>query len=207
MTKNVLLLASGHSSKLYNELDLSQFTVVAINNAHLLADKEMEYWVRPWDYQGNPYTGSATTIGTRIYAPILNLYGGHDACGYAITLAAAYWALRTLKPDNIMFLGADMNYQPNTQGHTHFFGVGFDVQTTGQPDPMKMTEPRKRQGWTNEEYIFEIYNRFDAISKNGFPRITDHKPANVYNLSDDLSSLLPYQRIDWQQFKNKLKEI
>jgi hypothetical protein len=204
MTKNVLLLASGQSSKIYHELDLTQFTVVAINNAHLIANDEMKFWVRPKNYSGNQYRGTAPKISNPEYGPLLDCYGGAKACGYSITLCAAYWSLRYLKPDNIMFLGADMNYQPDEQGNTHFYGVGFDIKNNGIPDPFKMAMMKKKnQSWSDEEYIFEIYNRFDAISKNGFPRITDHKPANVYNLSDDPDSLLPYQRLDWRQFKKE----
>jgi hypothetical protein len=197
--KNVLLLASGHSSKLYHELDTSQFTIVAINNAHLLADKEMHYWVSPADYAGTPYEGSAKIIKYKDYIRALNVYGGHKECGYAITICAAYWALHTLKPDNIMLLGADMNYQKNEHGHTHFYGIGFDIRK-GRPDPIKMAALWKRADQTNEQYIHEIYNRFDMISKNGFPTAKDHRPANIYNLSDDPDSLLPYAKLDWRQF-------
>jgi len=197
--KNVLLLASGHSSKLYHNLDLSQFTVVAINNAHLLAEQNMRYWVSPNDYYGTPYNGSAEIIKFKDYLPAMKAYGGHKACGYSITLCAAYWTLYFLKPDNIMFLGADMNYQTNEQGHTHFYGVGFDIRR-GRPDPIKMAAKWKREDQTNEEYIFEVYHRFEQISKNGFDGLSDHRPANVYNLSDDPNTMLPYQRINWQQF-------
>ena len=197
--KNVLLLASGHSSKLYHDLDTSQFTVVAINNAHLLAEKEMAYWVSPNDYYGTPYEGSAEQVRFADYNKALKVYGGHKACGFSITLCAAYWALHFLRPDNIMFLGADMNYQTNEHGHTHFYGVGFDIRR-GRPDPIKMAAVAKRPDQTNEEYITEVYSRFSRISQEGYVGMLDHKSANVYNLSTDVNSLLPYSRIDWQQF-------
>ena len=51
---------------------------------------------------------------------------GSSGCTVAFT--AAYWVLHEYTPDQIYFIGCDMNY-PKT-GPTHFYG-------TGQPDPLR----------------------------------------------------------------------
>jgi hypothetical protein len=54
--------------------------------------------------------------------PAQNAFGGFVYAGGTMAFTAAYWALHSLKPDVMAFLGCDMVY-PKT-GHTHFYGKG-----------------------------------------------------------------------------------
>jgi len=117
------------------------------------------------------------------YDKTLKEYGGIKKCGYSITLAASYYALHNLKPSVIGYLGADMNYNPDKKGNTHIYGVGFDIQERGVPDPDKMV---KDHGNGNENYLEDIYKRFEQYATT--------TGCVVRNFSSDNETRLPYTR-------------
>ena len=192
----VLLVASGMSATQYQDYDYkgNGWTVVAINNGWTAVRGDWDYWVRPGDYKGEkPSDNDRSHGGVTVerYSPQLNNYGGQKACGYSITLNAAYWTLAELRPDVIAFLGADMNYTPDDKGNTHIYGKGYDIKTKGVADPDRMAEMYKgqRKGAENEtaeEYLQYIYNRLATTAEKA--------GCKVYNVSQGCDTRLPYPR-------------
>jgi len=187
----VLLIGSGLSAKLiaHNETIFKDMTVVAVNHGHLVCDY-WSYWVHAPDYKGQKPVLTPDQIEVYRYAKILDRYGGHRACGYSIMLCASYWALDTLKPKKMYYLGADMNYTPQPDGSTHIYGVGLDIKK-GQPDPDRMAKMYAAKGQEPAEYLREVYMRFYNIAVE--------KGVEVFNLSDDPQSRLPYPKKSIQE--------
>ncbi|PCJ96778.1 MAG: hypothetical protein COA52_00805 [Hyphomicrobiales bacterium] len=176
------MVASGPSAGLINKLNLKNYTVVAINNGWR-ATEEWNYWVKALDYKGQKPVIIPPQEIIKNYVDSLNKFGGIRNCGFSITLAASYWVLDVLKPINMFYLGCDMNYTPDSEGKTHIYGIGSDIQKNGISDPDKMVEDYSNG---NENYLHDIYMRFNNIAlKNG---------TNVYNLSNDPNTRLPFKR-------------
>lgn len=186
MGQKVLLIASGHSATQVNEYEYKAngWTIVAINNGWQATD-DWDWWIAPPDYKGTvPVSIKPPKQKVPSYGKSLGKFGGQIACGYSITLNAGYWALDQLKPDVIGFLGADMDYTPDAEtGHTHFYGVGFDIEANGIADPDRMVDMYAKG---NDNYLTEIYQRLSTIAgENG---------CKVYNLSQGGTTRLPYPR-------------
>lgn len=185
----VLIVASGKSATDVKYYEDKVDWIIVVNNAWMATTK-WKYWVRTGDYKGkrpNHLTdlqSHQTIIVPKIYETSLEKYGGYRACGFSITLNASYWALDNLKPTAIYYLGADMNYTPDEQGNTHFYGVGYDIQFFGESDPDKMA---KRQAKRDSNYLTNIYLRFKEVAKEN--------NCEVYNLSKVENSRLPYPRV------------
>lgn len=184
MTK-VLMLASGLSAREIENYDYKAngWAIVAINNGWV-AYENWDHWVHSDDFMGNrPESIKPNQTVCKQYGTILRHYGGHKNCGYSITLCAAYYALRIIKPKVIGFLGADMNYVPDRDGKTHIYGVGYDIIKNGIPDPDRMVEKYSKD---NTTYLHDIYMRFHGIAKdNG---------CEVYNFSSMVNTRLPYPK-------------
>lgn len=100
--------------------------MVAINNAWKVRD-DWDYLIHPEDFPlaNRP---SSISVKQRIvtaedYVSIQNTYGGFVYAGGTMAFTSAYWALGTLKPDILAFIGCDMVY-PTTGIATHFYGTG-----------------------------------------------------------------------------------
>jgi hypothetical protein len=189
MTK-VLLIASGHSASQYNDYDYRKngWKILVINNAWKVCPYDWKYWVRAPDFKGEKATPREKQVEVKSYGKQLKEFGGQSACGYSITLNAAYWCLAELKPSVMGFLGADMNYTPNENGDTHIYGIGYDIKKNGIPDPDRMSNKYKSKDQTPEQYLRQIYMRLVDESNK--------KNCRVVNLSRDCETRLPYERID-----------
>lgn len=182
----VLILASGKTATQIKEIDTSNFTVIAVNNAWKATDK-WNYWIHAMDYKGNrPESVRGNQTVVKSAEKVLSNYGGVYHCGYSITLCASYWALHTLKPSEIYYLGCDMNYEPDKHGSTHFYGVGYDIGRRGVSDPDAMAKRWKDPEQTEDEYIQQIYLRFKQTA--------EEKGCTVWNASriDETKTRLPY---------------
>ena len=181
----VLIVGSGMSGldvvKYENDFDF----IVVVNNAWSLT-KRWNYWIHPNDYKGSkPETImlNQKEINANGYGSSLRKYGGIDKCGFSIMLNASYWTLDNLSPSEIGYLGADMNYTPDENGSTHFYGIGIDIKNRGISDPDYMVKARSNG---DPEYLYNIYKRFEKIAnQNG---------CVVYNLSKDQKTRLPYEK-------------
>lgn len=99
--------------------------IVAINNAWRLRD-DWDYVVAPDDFPSDRWPSSVTEhqrlVKSRDYVPANNLFGGVFYAGGTMAFTAGYWALATLRPTVMAFLGCDMVYSKTSQ--THFYGNG-----------------------------------------------------------------------------------
>ena len=184
---DILIVGSGPSAKLAKDINLSRFTVIAVNHGWMAVDKQWKYWVIPRDYEGKaPDFRSGEEV--KHHVSMLNKFGGEMACGYSIMLTASYFAL-TLKPSRIFYLGADMNYTPDSQGNTHLYGVGLDILKHKQADPDRMVI---KHGNGDPDYLTNIYKRFQSYA--------DNAGVLVRNLSGDPNSRLPYKQHNIEEF-------
>ena len=104
--------------------------IVSINNAWRIRD-DWDYNIHPDDFPAEnrprPADRSQEIIGSSLYVPANNRFGGIVYAGATMAFTAGYWALSALKPRVLAYLGCDMVY--NGQ-YTHFYG-------RGRPDPLR----------------------------------------------------------------------
>lgn len=105
--------------------------IVAMNNAWR-ARPDWDVLVFPEDFPADrmpPNPGAKQRlIGADAFVPAQNAYGGFVFAGATMAFTTAYWALATLRPRVMAFMGCDMVYPK--QGATHFYG-------TGTADPLR----------------------------------------------------------------------
>ena len=122
-TLDVLYVGSGKSAMLINDLDLSKYTVIGVNNSWRLFQK-FDIWIHSGDFprESRPpiknydleisykqYSGSIANI-----INVLNIEcrSPQHYVGYTIFFQGLYWILNDLKPNNIFLLGFDHDYNP-----------------------------------------------------------------------------------------------
>ncbi|WP_298840288.1 hypothetical protein [uncultured Roseobacter sp.] len=131
-TDTVLILGSGPNAIEAQDWPKTCFDrVVVINNAWKLRS-DWDDLICPEDF---PEDRRPTTlrrgqriVGAEDFVPAQNALGGFVFAGGTMAFTAGYWALHTLKPRKIAWMGCDMVY-PRT-GPTHFYG-------TGTADPLR----------------------------------------------------------------------
>ena len=185
----ILLIGSGLSANDVNLYDLNKFVIVAVNNGYW-ATNRWKYIVRTGDFQGKlpVLRNDQLEILYGTYHKSLAPYGGENVCGLSIMLNASYWVMENLNPNEMYYLGADMNYSPDEKGNTHIYGVGYDIKTRKESDPDYMV---KKYGKGDPDYLKNIYNRFYNIASK--------KGISVYNLSNIENTRLPYPKVDEQK--------
>jgi len=100
-------------------------TVVAINNAWQIRD-DWDYLIYPDDLPLDRLPPTLQThqikVTSESYVPAQNRFGGFVYAGGTMSFTAAYWALATLTPSVMAFIGCDMVYPKGSP--THFYGEG-----------------------------------------------------------------------------------
>jgi hypothetical protein len=183
---NVLIVGSGKSAHQIKDLNLTGLVTVAVNHGWM-ANDQWDLWIKSIDFAGTS-PGDTVIIKekTTDYKSATNKYGGQSACGFSIMLCSSYYVLDRYKPSNIFYLGADMNYTPDSDGATHIYGKGIDITKNGISDPDRMASI---YGKDDPKYLENIYNRFKNIAQEN--------DCEVWNLSNDSDTRLPYTRIDY----------
>ena len=184
--KNILVVGSGKSAHQIKELNLDDIVTVAVNHGWM-ANDHWDLWIKSVDFTGKSPNGNVNIKEkTTDYRSATKKYGGPNACGYSIMLCSSYYVLDNYKPSNIFYLGADMNYTPDSDGATHIYGKGIDIVKNGISDPDRMVNVH---GKNDPKYLENIYNRFKNIAHEN--------DCEVWNLSKDADTRLPYPRIDY----------
>ncbi|WFP74825.1 hypothetical protein [Mesorhizobium sp. WSM4906] len=104
--------------------------IVAINNAWRVRS-DWDILVHAGDFPADrmPRPDPARRIFSAAdYVPAQNSFGGFVYAGGTMSMTAAYWTVRSQRPDVLAFLGCDMIY--DHAGDTHFYG-------TGRADPLR----------------------------------------------------------------------
>lgn len=128
---NILILGSGPNvTKAANWARGPFDVIVAINNAWRVRD-DWDYLVHPSDFpddrQPIVLNRGQKIITYETYVPAQNALGGFVYGGGTMAFTAGYWALHSLRPKVMAFLGCDMTYDG---AQTHFYG-------TGTADPLR----------------------------------------------------------------------
>lgn len=179
----VLIVGSAPDAVRINSLDLSLFSSsVAINNAWQLR-QDLDYAIYPEDFptqrQPKNFHVKKKIITAKEYVPIQNKFGGFVYAGGTMAFTAGYWALGTLKPDVIAYLGCDMIYSDKASDN-HFYGKGA-------ADPL-------REDITLQSLEAKSA-RLMAIAK--------FNNCSVVNLSEQDQSRLLFPRVQIDNFKKK----
>jgi hypothetical protein len=201
MMKNVnkvLVIASGRSALEFSDYNYQEndWVVVTVNNAWKIPII-FDYWCKPKDFAGEFPTNipTASIITEKNFTPCLDNHGGSIQCTGAgsITLNTLYWVLDSLSPGVIGLLGCDMDYTPSSEGHTAFYGKGYDIlgktRSKGKPDPFyQAARSKNKTKLSVSEFISLLYTRFrEECDKNN---------TQVVNFSKSSTTLLPYQQQD-----------
>ncbi|MEL6862941.1 MAG: hypothetical protein AAFP19_00920 [Bacteroidota bacterium] len=173
----VLILGSGLSVGQASELDVSNFTLLTINNAWQAVD-HWDYLIYPDDFTNLPHSLKAhqSIITSASYGPYIDLYGGERETGNTMIFNASYWAIHHLQAKLIAYLGCDMHYP--TQGNNTFYG-------RGTPDPLRLGAANLRRYFAKLEQVAFIHQ------------------CRLYNVSRDTPTRLPFKRVRWQDLGNK----
>ena len=113
-------------------------------------------------------------------------------CGLPIYFTTMYWTMYYLKPDVIGCIGFDMDYTPGPDGSTSFYGVGYDMKTRGEPDPLYQFKHRYKD---LEDPMGTLLERLDNK--------TIEVGCEIVNLSDNPKTQLKWEYNSWEQFYDK----
>lgn len=195
--EKVINVGSGKSMLSLNNWDTAGITIVGVNNVWKGTNK-WDHILYPHDYLEDIPINENQMKHSREYnwcirTPMKEISNKPDSqvtkfLGPTMYFTAAYWTLYYLKPKFLGFIGFDMNYTPDNEGNTAFYGKGIDIQRRGIPDP------------------FYQMRFFDGDPKDNlnifFERLDSNRgECKLFNLSDDPNTLLPWEKISFEDFK------
>lgn len=203
----VICLGSAPNMTMINCWNTEGIGIIGCNNVWKGTDK-WDILISPGDYPDKKFLKTKFNVENfyktkKIYYPekseksfktAMNYYAGKPwnesamHLGPSTYFALMYWCLYYVKPKYIACLGLDMSYESNDLGETHFYGKGYDIQTRGMPD-----------------LHYQIYKHFHgdfSVIDKFFERLNSLKgQTEIYNLSDNKKSLLPWKKITFEKFK------
>lgn len=186
---NVIILASGKNAPEINKVDIKNDIIVAVNNAWRATDR-WTYWCHTSDdvdlRADVTFKEHQREVVHNEYSKSTIKYGPLNETCMTITLACSYWVLDILKPDNIYYFAADMNYKPDEYGGTHFYGKGLDIIKRGISDPDMYINYYKNK---HPNIIQKLYTEFEINANN--------QGCKVHNISTDVNSRLPFNRVEY----------
>lgn len=193
----VIAVGSGHNMTNVNDWDTDGLTLIGVNNTWKGTDK-LHYLFHAGDYPEKNKIPShmrrITRTGESNFKESYCSMSGMEwkearkFLGLPIYFGVSYWILHYLKPSAIGYIGFDMNYVPQ-DGKTAFYGTGIDIQKRGMPDPLYQ--------------IKKEYGGDENIMNTLFDRLNERKGNTaLYNLSTDENSVLPWDKITFEEFKS-----
>lgn len=121
--KDVIYVGSGNSAKLVDKIDTCMYTIVCANNAwRLFKDSKFDVWIHSGDFplENRPKSKMYTTevshkeysVSSENVVKKLNLKSKspQHLLGYTIFFLGIYWIIDSLKPQKILLLGFDHDY-------------------------------------------------------------------------------------------------
>jgi len=186
--EKVLIIASGRSALMFSEYDYraNGWTVVAANHAWQATNDKWDILVHTQTMRDLPNVDkndSRPHFWDKHFIRSCAKFGGITKCGITIVIATSYWVLDNLEPKIIAYLGADMNYTPDKNGHTAFYGKGSDITQHGISDPDKMVFS---YGNGDPNYLNNLFLRFETEAAK--------YNCKIYNFSNDEKTRLPYEK-------------
>ena len=193
--KTVLIIGSGPNAVEAAAWDRDAFThIVAINNAFAIRP-DWDFAIHPEDL---PVDRRPTGLrpGQRIveaadYVPVQNTLGGFVYAGGTMAFTAGYWALASLKPAVMGFVGCNMVY-PAT-GNTHFYGVGAADPLRDDITLQSLEAKSARLELMAAAHCCACVNLSDGESRLTFPRRTPETLSDAQVLTPEPNSLAAAQ--------------
>lgn len=206
----VICIGSGRNMPLINEWDTEGITICGVNNTWKGTDK-WDVLLHAGDYpykkQIKKTRPEQKIVSRNGLEGFIYSYTGCSSCpdepkkmdfeearihlGLPIYFTLTYWVLHYLNPTHIGFLGFDMNYNPGENGETTFYGTGYDMKKRGVPDPLYQFRT-----------VPEYKKHGDAMMGILMDRLNMRRfGCDLYNLSDDPTSILPWKQIDIDEFR------
>ena len=201
----VLIVGSGRSATKIKDWSLDGWSLVTINHAYQIRDdweiaiyagdflaskrpkvnKEKGQWIA--SSRDGPQLDSEviTKEDKRSYDNACKIYGKKATTMF---FNASYWVLHFMQPKVIGYIGCDMNYTPSSNGDTHFYGIGEDIQRRKIPDPDKMIKTMYKNTPNAMETLMKELE-MDAEKQN----------AQLVNFSEE-ESRLPFPKKDWKKY-------
>lgn len=174
LPKTILLIGSAPDAVRAEILNGALFqSIVAINNAWQIRP-DWTHGIYPDDFAKDRRpvpTPPQSVVTSAEFVPANNSLGGIVYAGATMAFTAAYWALETLKPERMAFIGCDMIY--DGVGKSHFYGEGTADPLRDDPT-LQILEAKS--------------NRFMALAKRN--------DCICLNLSDKPRSRLTFARAD-----------
>ena len=128
----ILILGSGPNVTQAKAWPRASFDLIVVINNAWRVRTDWDYLVHPSDFpvdrQPLFLKRGQRAITHHDYVPAQNALGGFVFAGGTMAFTASYWALHTLKPTVMAYLGCDMTYQATP---SHFYGQGT-------ADPMRV---------------------------------------------------------------------
>lgn len=169
----VLVLGSAPHAVICRNWEKTRDTViVAINNAWRLR-ADWDFLVYPDDFPAErhpaEFTDRQQLVGSEQFVPAQNRFGGFVYAGGTMAFTAGYWALATLRPRRMIFVGCDMVY-PET-GKTHFYGDGAADPLRLDPSLRNLEAKSARLMLTAAKYGCTCLRASDRESRLLFPAV------------------------------------
>lgn len=128
----LLILGSGPNVRTAQSWPKAWFDEIVVMNNAWRVRPDWDTLVFPEDFPADRHPaevrGKQRYVEADAFVPAQNAYGGFVFAGATMAYTTAYWALATMRPSVMAFMGCDMVY-PKT-GDTHFYG-------TGAADPLR----------------------------------------------------------------------
>lgn len=128
----VLILGSGPNVVAAQSWPKDWFDRIVVMNNAWRVRADWDLLICPEDFPPEKRPNEVTPVQRIVeadeFVPAQNRFGGFVHAGATMAFTTAYWALDTLRPRVMAFLGCDMVYP--TSGNTHFYG-------SGSPDPLR----------------------------------------------------------------------
>lgn len=202
---NVLYVGSGKSALMAKNLDLSKYTVVAVNNAwRIFEDLKIDYWIHPNDFPADKFPNKKI-FGKEIIhkdyehtSNLANEYFKWNAvqpmhyCGYTIFFQGIYWIMFNLKPKKIYLLGFDHDYNMKKVEFWKENGMpGLDVKKKEPNLDFSNFESDFFYGHGNPDPLrFEkshLASKFDLLKKNA--NLLNIKLFNLSSVTSEINTI------------------
>lgn len=202
---NVLYVGSGKSALMAKNLDLSKYTVVAVNNAwRIFENSKIDYWIHPNDFPSDKFP-TKKIFGKEIihndYEYTSNLANEHfkwnaiqpmHYCGYTIFFQGIYWIMFNLKPEKIYLLGFDHDYNVKKVEFWKEKGMpGLDVKKKEANLDFSNFESDFFYGHGNPDPLrFEkshLISKFDLLKKNA--KLLNIKLFNLSSAKSEINTI------------------
>jgi hypothetical protein len=186
----ILVIVSGLSSRQVKDWEIKNHFVATINNAwKIYPDFHFAFYAGDLPKEDIPVSEHRDRMFiSDLVGPYRNKFT-FNICRHALQIGnvtslvmTLYWMLWYsesvgLDLESIGLIGCDLNYEPDENGFTHFYGIGRDILTTGIPDP------------------FREKGKYDLIAQLiNINNIAKNRAIELINYSDDPKSLLPFRK-------------